>query len=76
MATSRTTVTAGRESRPTRFLGGRTFHGPAVTVTADYDTGDEDNALRLLDNLYSEAVAKINAARPAAASTPQEGTTP
>lgn len=76
MATARTIVSAEQESRPVRFLAGQTFHGPTVTITADYDTGDEDSALRILAVLTAEVVEKINAARPVAASTPQEGTTP
>jgi hypothetical protein len=76
MATARTTVTAEQESHPVAFMSGETIEGPSVTIAADYRPGDEDKTIHILGHLISEVIAKINAARPAAASTPQEGTTP
>lgn len=48
---------------------------PALNLTVEWDSGQEDRALVALQQAYESAVTKINASRPAA-STPKEGTTP
>lgn len=49
---------------------------PSLDLEVEWDSGDEDRAIRFLTQAFENAVSRINAARPAAASTPQEGTTP
>lgn len=48
---------------------------PVATVEIDYTPGSEDGAINHLLTVTTQVIDKINAARPAAASTPQEGTT-
>jgi len=75
MATARTTVEAERQGIRLDRMNGNGSATPAVAFTVEYDPGDEDYTIDLITGLLAEVVAKINAARPAAASTPQEGTT-
>ncbi|HQW88340.1 MAG TPA: hypothetical protein PK478_00730 [Nitrospira sp.] len=75
MATARTTVEAERQGIRLDRMNGSGSATPAVSFLIEYDPGDEDYTIDLITGLLAEVVAKINAARPAAASTPQEGTT-
>ncbi len=66
----RCTVTEKREP----VTWGQMYH-PRLDLEISWDSGDETAALEMLTDALVSASAKINAARPAAASTPQEGTT-
>lgn len=67
---ARCTVTEKRE--PIVFAQ---MNRPRLDLEISWDSGDETAALEMLTDALVSASAKINAARPAAASTPQEGTT-
>lgn len=60
------TTTSGRE---------RIF-GAACEFSITYVPGNEDDAIETVEASARDLISRINAARPAAASTQQEGTTP
>ena len=76
MADAHTTVSRSQDSIVTTNVLGRTFDRQfALDVSITYPPGREDEALKALEAAYLDVVTQINAARPAAASTQQEGHT-
>ena len=76
MADALTTVSHRQDSISTTTWGGQSFDCQfALEIGITYPPGREDEALKALSDAYLGVVGTINAARPAAAATPQEGTT-
>lgn len=77
MAEHRTTAYHHDEWVDVRTASGKNLTAlhPHATVEIDYVPGYEDGAINHLLTVTTQVIDKINAARPAAASTPQEGTT-
>jgi hypothetical protein len=72
-----TTATVSREAISVPNMAGRVLvSGPSVEFSITYVPGFEDSAIEAIELSAQDLIARINAARPAAASTPQEGTTP
>ena len=66
----RCTVTEKREPVTWGQMG-----TPTLDLEITWSSGDEDSVVATVTEAFESAIDKINAARPAAASTPQEGTT-
>jgi hypothetical protein len=74
-ATARTTVSVVHDAFSVVNMAGREVaSGAALDFSVTYAPGKEDEVIGAVNAAADEIVRKIHAARPVAASTPQEGT--